>query len=223
MSRRRIGSVSQEGSFRRDRRGARRWLTAAIVGVALCLGPGVSQGAIPDEIRLGSSGVFETHLELPRTTPASWAERTADAPPYTRHLFETQIGGGPAWWSGGFGGVAQVQARFALWHTIGLGIYAGGLILSSEHRDPVAVVPVVGRLNLSLPFWRSFEPVAAIGIGPYIFTTENETYLGAQAALAFLFPGRRFGVETILHVTGDPRYSSELAGFLSLGVTALYR
>jgi hypothetical protein len=148
----------------------------------------------------------------------------------TRNIVELQIGGGLLSGAYGTGPIAQAQARFALWRSIGLGLYAGGAYTGDDRVQ--GVVPACGRLNLSLPFWESFEPVLALGAGYYTYfvdsstgETKSEGEVGYHVALALLFPHKKhgFGVEGALHVTADPLYSDEANGFGTLVVTMLIR
>jgi hypothetical protein len=149
----------------------------------------------------------------------------------SRHITEFQAGGGIAAVSAdGIGPMAHVQARFALWRTIGLGVYAGGIYTGGDGVR--GVVPVCGRLNLSLPFWRSFEPVFSIGVGDYIYFvrrygggTKSEGQAGFHAALALLFPHKKhgFGVEGSLHVTADPSSSDDFNVISGAVGTMLFR
>jgi hypothetical protein len=149
----------------------------------------------------------------------------------TRSFTEIQLGGGLLSGSPGFGPLAQVQARFALWRTIGLGVYAAGAYTGPDGVK--AVVPVCGRLNLSLPFWKSVEPVLGVGAGGYTYFlhsqygggSKNQTEFGVHAALSILFPHKRngFGIETCLHLTADPQSSDSYHGFVTLAGTYLIR
>jgi hypothetical protein len=148
----------------------------------------------------------------------------------TRNILEFQVGGGVLSGGDGTGPIAQAQARFALWRSIGLGLYVGGAYTGSDRVQ--GVVPACGRLNLSLPFWESFEPVLAFGAGYYTYfvdsstgETKSEGEPGYHVALALLFPHKKhgFGVEGALHVTADPISSDDADGFGTLVVTMLIR
>lgn len=140
-------------------------------------------------------------------------------------LSEAGLGLGVMSTEEGRGPLIQGHARFAAWRTIGLGVYAGWSWIGDDFLH--AAAPIDVRLNLSLPFWRSFEPVLGIGAGVMVFRVENsvetkfETTANAQAAFDLMFPMRRrgLGLEVSALASGAPRYptsESSLSGTLAL-------
>ena len=160
--------------------------------------------------------------------PLAAHARAEDAPDRGRHIIELQVGGGVLVGNQTVGPFAHVQARFALWRTVGFGVYGGGAYLGGVRTR--AVYPLCARLNLSLPFWRRFEPVVSLGAGQYLFDRSgggNPTgsFTGAHLAVATLFPAGHhgMGIEAAAHLTEDTRYPGNTGVIGTLAATFLIR
>lgn len=140
---------------------------------------------------------------------------------------EIQLGGGVAFATGNdFHPLLQVHARYSFWRTIGFGAYAAGIWVQGD-SPAETIVPLCARLNLSLPFWRTFEPMASLGLGTYWASVEysggthSGFHPGGHLALALLFMGekRGYGLEGALHVREDELYGeAEAMGTVAASV-----
>jgi hypothetical protein len=150
------------------------------------------------------------------------------APDRPQNTAEIQLGGGVAFATASeFHPLAQVHARYSFWRTIGLGAYVAGIWVHGDSPTET-IVPLCGRLNLSLPFWRTFEPMASLGLGTYWASVEYSDgthssgfHPGGHFAIALLFMGekRGYGIEGVLHVREDELYGeAEAMGTVAASV-----
>ena len=149
----------------------------------------------------------------------------------SRDIAEIQVGAGTAFATGNdFSPMAQLHLRYSFWRTVGLGLYVGGVWMNQESWHQTTV-PLCLRMNLSMPFWQRFEPMASLGVGGYWGRlklwndTITNTTTGGHFALAMLFPGDRWGLglEAAGHVFGDVQYPSEPAVMGTVTATVLFR